>query len=151
MESSITTSTMPITGQRSSSATLLHSSATPTQMVASVSQRKNNWYSVIIGRYIGVFNDWQVFQAFTFHICQPNNTPGIIPMNLSTEYPVGINAVSNTRLLHRQTIWLTGIWSKLSEHVEKMTRSLALLWRHLMWIGEDTSLGILSLHWPKIV
>jgi hypothetical protein len=100
---------VPITGQRSSSATLLHPSATPTQMVAGVGRRKNNWYSVIVGRRTGVFNDWQVFRAFDFCICQPNNTPGIIPMNLSMEYPVQISAVSNTRLLHRRTIQPTGI------------------------------------------
>jgi hypothetical protein len=30
-------------------------------MVAGVGRRKNNWYSVIVGRRTGVFNDWQVF------------------------------------------------------------------------------------------
>jgi hypothetical protein len=108
-ESSITTSAVPTTGQRSSSATSQYPSATPTRIVAGVGRKKNNWYSVVVGRRTGVFNDWQVFQALTFRICQPNNIPGIIPMNLSVECPVRINAVSNTRLLHRRTIRPTGI------------------------------------------
>jgi hypothetical protein len=60
-ESSITTSTAPITDQSSSSATLQYLPATPTQMVAGVGWRRSNWYSVIIGCHTGVFNDWQVF------------------------------------------------------------------------------------------
>ena len=60
-ESSITTSTAPITSQSSSSATSQYPPATPTRMVAGVGRRKNNWYSVIVGRCTGVFNDWQVF------------------------------------------------------------------------------------------